>query len=97
MHSGGSFDIPLKLSRSAKLPEEATVELDTPNELTGLLKCDAITLPTEDNQGVLRVTTVRDAGLVGPWNLRIKATALQDDKWPAISITHVPVVVTGLP
>ena len=89
---GSSFDIPIEVSRSAKLPEAARIELESPRELAGLLTCEPITLDVEDQRGVLRVNTTADARLSGAWRLRIKATAMQDGRWPAVSITHVPVV-----
>ena len=35
--------------------------------------------------------TLPDARLSGDWEIKLVATALQDGRWPAVSITMVPV------
>ena len=92
VHPGDSFEVPVEILRSVKLIEPTVVELEVPAQLSGILTCTPITISTEQDKGVLRIETINDPRLPGNWQLKIKATALQDGEWPAISQTHVPVV-----
>lgn len=92
VHPGDSFEVPIELLRSAKLIEPTIVELEVPAQLSGILTCTPITISTEQDKGLLRIETINDPRLLGTWQLKIKATALQDGVWPAISQTQVPVV-----
>jgi hypothetical protein len=86
---GESATIPVNVARSAKLPATAVVELIVPDELAGLLVAEPLSLSAEREAGELRITTANDARLTGDWNLTLKATARQDEKWPVISETEV--------
>ena len=77
---GDSIEIPFIVSRSPKLPLEATVELVIPEEIQGQLKADVVTLAPEVGEGVVQVQTNRDESLSGPWRLTLRATALQDQR-----------------
>lgn len=87
---GQPFDVPLKVSRLTKLAEPARLELRVPEELAGMLKAGSIIVPVGKEQAVMRVTPA--AGLRGgPHVFSIRATALQDGRYPAISETQVTV------
>lgn len=89
---GEGFKVPLAVSRSSKLPESVRIELVPPAELRGLLEAQPVTLPLEQTQADLAVTSKADAKLRGSWKIKLKATAMQDGKWPVISETDVMVV-----
>ncbi len=92
VRGGEAFDVPLRLSRSVKVPLPAKLELVVPEELEGLLRADALTLPANQSVGKLRVTTQADARLAGEHELKFRATVMQDGNLPVISETSVPVV-----
>lgn len=88
---GTTFEIPVTIARSAKLPLPTTVELVIPEEILGLLNSESVTVAADQTKAILTVTTSADARLEGPWQLTVKATALQDEKWPVISEAVIPV------
>jgi hypothetical protein len=88
---GGSFDVPLTLSRSPKLPESAEIELVVPEELAGLLSAQPVVLSGDAVTGALRVETVADPRLLGEHVLTVRATALQHGYLPAVSECEVTV------
>ena len=89
---GAVFEIPVSVSRSAKLPVATTIELIVPEEIRGLLQAAPLILPPDQYQGKLTITTVADPALAGPWSFTLKATSLQDNQWPVVSQTDVPIV-----
>jgi hypothetical protein len=91
--AGDEFQVPIEIARSTKLPESVAIELVLPDELIGLVQCvPAISnLAPNENKAVLKIQTVPDSRLVGRWKLHIRAAALQDGKWPAVSQTEVTV------
>ena len=91
---GESFDVPVEVGRAKKLPEAARLELVVPDELGGLLDSDPLTVSVDSNQATLTVRTVADSRLRGIYELKVRVTALEDGRWPAISEATVPVVFT---
>ena len=91
LHAGESFQVPIRLSRSAKLPLPATVELVVPDEIAGLVHAEPLVLAPADDRGTLRIDSVADPRLAGPWLLKLTATALQDGRWPVVSECDLPV------
>jgi hypothetical protein len=88
---GSSFRIPVNVARSRKLPVAATITLDIPAELQGLVAAEPVVLRAEQVEAEILVTTQADPRLLGNWQLQLRARALQDDRWPVISLTSVPV------
>jgi hypothetical protein len=88
---GSSFRIPVNVARSRKLPVAATITLDIPAELQGLVAAEPVVLTAEQVEAEILVTTQADPRLLGNWQLQLRARALQDDRWPVISLTSVPV------
>jgi hypothetical protein len=87
---GESFSVPVRVSRSPRLPNAAMVELQVPDEIAGFLHAESLTLPPGQDQGELRITLANDARLAGDWLLTLRATALQEDQWPVISDAELP-------
>jgi hypothetical protein len=87
--AGQSFDVHLKVSRLAKLAEPVRLELRLPEELTGLLKAETVTVAVGQETAVFPITSV--AGLRGTHAFITRATAIQDGKHPVISEASVPV------
>jgi hypothetical protein len=85
IHPGESVGVPVRISRSAKLPVAATVALQVPDEVAGLLRADPLVLGPDRDQGTLSIRSTSNPRLEGPWSLRLKATALHQGRWPVIS------------
>jgi hypothetical protein len=90
-HLGDEISIPIVVSRGVQLPLPTTVELEIPEELKGIVECDPITLSAEVSEGVLKVRTQSDPRLLGCWFWTLKATSLQDDRWPVVSQADVDI------
>lgn len=86
---GSAFEIPFRISRSAKLQQDVTVQLVVSEEIGDLVRAEPVVLGAGTDQGVLRVESVADQRLGGPWDLRVVATALEAGQWPVISETTV--------
>ena len=89
---GDSFQVPVTVSRSVKLPLPTTVELVIPEELRGVIEFDPLVLPPDQSQGLLTIRTKSDPRLHGRWPWSLRATSLQDDRWPVVSETILDVV-----
>jgi len=90
-HPGKPFDVPITVSRSAKLREPARVELQPGAELAGLLSAEPIVLGVDQQQAVLRVQSSGDNRLEGEYRFTVRATSMQHDTLPVISETIVDV------
>ena len=88
---GDSFQVPVTVSRSVKLPLPTTVELVIPEELRGVIEFDPLVLPPDQSQGLLTIRTKSDSRLHGRWPWLLRATSLQDDRWPVVSETSLDV------
>ncbi len=90
---GGTIEIPLKVSRSVKLPEQARIELIPDPEMPTLATADPLTVAENQSAVTLTVRIGNDKSLVGRRNVTIRATALQQGKWPVVSETQVPLFI----
>lgn len=84
-------EITVKVSRSPELPLPVKVELVVPDEATGSISATPLILEPDKTSGVLQIVSKADEQLRGQWDLTVRATALQDDKWPVISETEIRV------
>ncbi len=91
LRPGESFDIPITVSRSAKLPVAAVVELVAGPELERLLTAAPVEVEPQQNQAALHVTSSSGARLQGDYRFIVRATALQQGRYPVISETQVDV------
>jgi hypothetical protein len=89
--AGQPFDVPLKVSRLAKLNRPARLELRLPEELAGQLKAESMNVAVGKEQAVMRITPA--ASLHGPCTFTIRATALQDGRYLAVSEANVTVEI----
>jgi hypothetical protein len=87
--AGRPFDVHLKVSRLAKLAEPARLELRLPEGLAGKLTAGAVIVPVKQETAVLRVTPA--PGLRGPHTFTVRATAMQEGKYPVVSEATVTV------
>ncbi len=86
---GDTLEIPLQLFRSVKLNEQTTLEL-VPDEVnSGLLKAESVVIEPGRAETVFRVTSANDDRLLGRQKFIVRATAMQDGKYPAVAHTTV--------
>jgi hypothetical protein len=88
---GGTIRVPITISRTARLPLPVTVDLQVPEEARGQIKSAAVMIPADQQRGVLQIDFDNVPELLGPWTLRLAATALQDGRWPVVSETEIKV------
>ncbi|MEY3458521.1 MAG: hypothetical protein RL215_1678 [Planctomycetota bacterium] len=88
---GMTFDIPVTVARTPKLSQPVTITLHPPEEAASLLQAEPLLLTPEQPSGNLRVTSASDPRLLGPWQLRITASTLLNDRWPVVSESVVEV------
>lgn len=88
---GQPFDVRLRISRSAKIPEPARIELRLPDELAGLFSAEPLVVPPGQEEALLQITPAADTKLTGLHTLVIRATVLQNGYLPAVSETKVSV------
>lgn len=82
---GGSSELPFSVSRSIKLPLATTVELVLPPELKGLIEAAPVVIEPGQEAGRIALRTTNDPRLNGVWTLELRATAMQEDRWPVVS------------
>ena len=91
--AGQPFDVRLQVARLAKLTEPAKLELRLPDELAGRFKADAVIVAGNKDEAIVRITPTAD--LVGLHTFSIRATAMQEGRYPAISEAAVVVELLG--
>ncbi|MCG8651511.1 MAG: hypothetical protein MI861_16840, partial [Pirellulales bacterium] len=89
--AGDSFQVPVQLSRSAKLLTDVEVSVVPPPEIADLVVAQPLKIPADEDRGTIKVSVKSDPRLTGRWTLLLKATTLQDGKWPVVSQTKVDV------
>lgn len=91
--AGEEFEIPVVVSRSAKLPVPVKLELITPDEIKEHVRLDSnpIDLSPTESKARLKVKTTDDEVVAGRWPLTVRATALQDGRWLVVSQTELSV------
>lgn len=87
--AGQPIDVRLKISRLPKLSDAAKLELRLPEGLAGQFKMESLTVPPGKEHVIVRVSPA--AKLQGIHVFAIRATALQNGRYPAISEAIVTV------
>ena len=93
LRPGQSQQVSVRVFRSAKLPVPVQLELIAPPDIGHRVMADPITVPVGTEEVALKVQSSASADWTGDHPLRIRATALQDGKWPAISEADLPLRV----
>jgi hypothetical protein len=91
LRSGESLDVPVIVARSPKLRLPVRVELVVPDDLAGRLASEPIELAAGEDRGTLRIRAAAGSAFDGDWPLTLRATALEDGKWPVVSQTEFTV------
>ena len=94
---GQTIEIPVRVSRSARLQVPAKVELVTDDPINalpdGMVTAAPLVLSAKEVAGVFKVKLAAGSNLPPNVELRLRATAMQDGKYPATSETVVPLVI----
>lgn len=90
---GTVIEIPVKVSRTPKLQRPAHVELVPDADEPELFTAEPVELSVKQTTAVLKVRIAKDVKTLGLRHVVIRATALQDGKWPAASETGVPLIL----
>ena len=88
---GEEVQIPVTITRSAKLAGPVTIDLELSGPLAKLVTLDPQVLEAGDSTLTLQVQTKADSRLQGIITITVRATALQEDRWPVKSIVDVDV------
>lgn len=94
---GQTFNVPVHVSRSAKLQTPVTLTLAVPEALRGLVSLEEgdVKLPTSQSDAVLRVATRGTAEQIGRWTVQIEAHTLENDQWRVLSQTDLTFDLVG--
>ena len=88
---GGSLQIPITITRSAKLAGPVTIDLEPTGPLAELVTLKPLVLEAGDSTVNLQVQSKADSRLRGVIPITVRATAFQEDRWPVKSIVDVDV------
>ena len=88
---GDSLQIPVTITRSAKLVGPVTIDLEPTGPLAELVTLKPLVLEAGDSTVNLQVQSKADSRLQGVIPITVRATALQEDRWPVKSIVDVEV------
>ncbi|MBS0265227.1 MAG: PPC domain-containing protein [Planctomycetes bacterium] len=97
IHPGDRFSVALKISRSAKIPEPARVELRLADDQAGLFATPATVVPFGQDEVQVEITAGMSPEMVGEHELTLRATVLQNGVLPTVSETKVLVDVRAAP
>ncbi len=89
--AGQPLAIEVKIQRSATLAEPARVELVLADDLQGHFTAEPLVIEAGQSTVALRVESAPGKGLLGRYELGVRATVMQDGRWPVIAQTSVPV------
>jgi hypothetical protein len=90
---GGEIDIPVKVSRTVKLKAPAKVFVVPDEDFPDLFTAETVTLPLSQGGTTMKIRVAKEPKAAGLRHVVIRATAMQDGKWPATSDTRVSVIV----
>ena len=83
----------VRVSRTVKLRVPTKVELVPDPDFPALFTAEPVTLPLNQSSAVFRIRVAREVKAAGERSVVIRATGLQDGKWPAISETRIPLIL----
>jgi hypothetical protein len=89
--AGKPLAIEVKIQRSATLPEPARIELVLADELQGLFTAEPLMIEAGQSTVSQPVEPAAGKRLQGRYELGVRATVMQDGRWPVIAQTSVPV------
>jgi hypothetical protein len=92
---GQPFDLPVTIGRSRELTESARLELQPGSELEGAFQFDPLTVDANTTQASIRVTPMEGKFATGEKTLTVRATVLQQGKFPVVSEASLLLLFPG--
>ena len=89
---GEAFEVTVDILRRPKFSEDVTLKITATDDVDDLFKAAPVVVPAGETRATIRVDTKADPRLYPEQQLTIRATALEDGKWLAVSETAVTVV-----
>jgi len=89
---GETFEVPVNISRRPKFREDVSLEIVVSDDVATLFHAKPIVVSPGETHASVQVTTTTDPGLYSEQQLTIRATALEDGRWLAVSETSVTVL-----
>jgi hypothetical protein len=90
---GQEIEIPIKVSRTPKLQVPVRVEVVSQDVESRSFSTAALSLGVSQSDAVVKLTVPQDAGTYGLRRLVLRALAVQDGRYQAVSETVVPLFV----
>jgi hypothetical protein len=90
---GASFELPIQILRSKKLPAPVRLELEVSPEYATTLAADPITVGADQDQAQFHINVVTDAPLTGEVRFAVKGTAMDAANLPVVARTHASIAV----
>jgi hypothetical protein len=87
--AGTTFEVPVKIGRSPRLPHAVRLELVVPPHLEDLVTASPIDVAADQTEAVLRISTAAEAQFEGEYSFTVRGTAFPDPALPVISETTV--------
>jgi hypothetical protein len=88
-----AIEIPLKVSRSVRLNEVVRLELVPDENSPHLAVAEPVNVLANEGTTTISLRIGKDPTLVGERSVTIRATAMQNGRWPTVSETLVPLVI----
>lgn len=95
--ANGPFEIPLTINRAKGLTEDVMVELVSDRSSADVLTAERVSVEQGELQVALKATSLVASDFVGEREITIRATVMQDGRWPVVSETQVLVAFIGQP
>jgi len=92
---GQPFDVPVTIGRSRELTESARLELKPGSELEGTFQFAPVTVSADQTEAIIRVTPLEGNLPTGEKTLTVRATVLQQEKFPVVSEASLLLVFPG--
>lgn len=93
--AGRPFQIPLAVDRAQGLVESATIVIVDDRESAGLVLAEPMEMDASRTQVLLAVVPLVESNFVGERTLTVRATVMQEDRYPVVSETKVLVAFTS--
>jgi len=90
---GTSFDVPVQILRSNKLPSPVQLELVVLPEFANVLAADPITVPADREQAKLRVNVLTNTQLAGEIKYTVRGTAKDAQNLPVVAHANASIAV----
>ena len=92
---GDTVEIPVSITRTPQFAGPVIVSIDIPKRLREFLTVEPVSIGTQATTAKLILQTKASEKLEGDWEFTIKCTGMQDERWPLVTQTQLPVRFVG--